>query len=120
MTNIFKIKTYLIDHYKMDLRDDSRIIWKYPCEKEEELKYVCKNIWFAKLLHEYSDYKKMCDSKLKSEQYKLMNGHEGHPLAYQQSWEHIQSYYLFSLQISQMSQLIQKMKQVDENGNIKK
>jgi hypothetical protein len=76
---------------------------------ESELPLICRELWYTKLLYEYSDYHDICKKTLPFIKYSLMNGHDNHPLALQQSWEHIQNFVLPSIQINCMSKLIERM-----------
>ena len=108
-----KLNEYLQTTYQLQTRDDSRLVWNYLLHMpESELFFVCRELWYTKLLYEYSDYQDICKKTIPFIKYSLMKGHEEHALTPQQSWEHIQNFVLPSIQINCMGKLIEKMNNI--------
>jgi len=103
-----RLVIFLENKYNMKVRDDSRLIWSYLTTlPETELENTCKELWYTKLLYEYTKYPQVL-KMLPNIKYNLVYLHSWYPLAPQRAWEHIQNYILPIMQLECMYENMEK------------
>lgn len=103
-----KLVLLLKTKYNMNLRDDSRLVWAYLTTlPETELENTCKELWYTKLLYEYTKYPQSLKA-LPQIKYNLMYPHSWYPLASQRAWEHIQNFVLPVMQLECIYESMEK------------
>jgi len=111
-----RLEAYLQRHYHCALRDDSRLAWAYVMKPDQcpdpELEHVAREIWYVKLLHDYTHYPQLCQDLLPLVKTSLQSRRTS------PAWvsQHIQKYVLPALQLECMVKLMTDAGWLGEKG----
>jgi hypothetical protein len=103
-----ELEAYMTKRYNLQIRDDSRLVWAYITKKtEKKMNEVAQELWYMKILYEYTNYEEYCRVTLPRIQYQLMKGHEWHPNAEFCARKHIYNFVIPKIQVNFFIQLME-------------
>jgi hypothetical protein len=97
-----KIKRTLKQQYDVNIRDDSHLVWNYLTSLPHDIiheQQVCRELWYLKLLYNYTPYEQICKTQLPVIKSFLIYNYTWYPFHHKQAQDHIREFVLFYIQL---------------------